>query len=77
MNEPELIIPFRAGALVRGQVKRALTERAWRNGLNIRFEEQKGLLDSIYRAIITGGTSSQLEDFAQQVNDFMASIFDE
>lgn len=45
---------FEAGTLVRGQVKRELASAAWQLGLDIDFQEEKGFLESMYRATVIG-----------------------
>lgn len=43
-----------AGAVVRGRIRREIESAAWRNGLDVRTDESKGLLESVYRFTITG-----------------------
>lgn len=46
-----------AGAWVRGQVRREIERAAWRSGLEIRADESKGFVESVYRFTVTGDDS--------------------
>jgi hypothetical protein len=61
-GRPSAWFTLSAGALVRGQAKARITEAAWRAGLDVRVEEAKSLLGSVYRFTVTG-TSDDIRRF--------------
>lgn len=45
----QVVFNCNAGALVRGQLRRAVKQYAWEHGYELEVEEDKGLFESLFR----------------------------
>lgn len=67
----EKVYLFEAGILIRGALKRELTKYLTMKQLPYTIEENKGLIESLYRVAVTGTVDqhSAFERFCQQLEE--------
>jgi hypothetical protein len=57
----------------RGQLRREIEKGAWSHGLEIKTDESKGFLESVYRFTVTGD-SGQVRTFLAVVSEWLEGI---
>lgn len=71
MTEPTARLAFSAGALIRGQVRRQIKLAAVGYGVELDFDEDKGLLESAFVVQVRGERAAE---FATAVHDYIEKV---
>ena len=61
------------GAAVRGSIRREIEAAAWQRGLEVKTDEAKGLLESVYRFRVSG-SDEQVGSFLRVADAWLKRI---